>query len=300
MADDESLLAAIDAAPDADEPRLAHADWLERHGDPERAEFIRLQIEHARSPWLPTDRADELLAANRERWLEGRPSPPGVEWQFERGRPEGLLVKDEVAFLEHWKVLLGRPVGWVTFHGLRWPTNLTSSPVLGRIRRLRLNNTLADDELFREILTSRWLERLDGLALSRADLREPSWSLIGSSPRLAGLRELSLDHDRPYFRPTAADLDALLRSPNLAALRVLDLSGNSFSEDGVAQLADTTLPCRLHRLRLTLTDRRDWRGHPALARAAANPGLTLVLSRWAPADLIAFARGLLGDRLVLE
>ena len=31
--------------PDDDAPRLIFADWLEDHGDPERAEFIRLQIE---------------------------------------------------------------------------------------------------------------------------------------------------------------------------------------------------------------------------------------------------------------
>ena len=54
MSDATALLAAIRAAPDDDAPRLIYADWLDEHGQPERAEFIRVQIELARheSPTL--------------------------------------------------------------------------------------------------------------------------------------------------------------------------------------------------------------------------------------------------------
>jgi uncharacterized protein (TIGR02996 family) len=44
----ESLLRAVVAAPDDDVPRLVAADWLDEHGQPDRAEFIRVQIELAR------------------------------------------------------------------------------------------------------------------------------------------------------------------------------------------------------------------------------------------------------------
>lgn len=40
-----ALLAGIVAHPDADLPRLVAADWLEEHGEADRAAFIRLQIE---------------------------------------------------------------------------------------------------------------------------------------------------------------------------------------------------------------------------------------------------------------
>jgi len=43
MNDGQCLLNAIIARPDDDTPRLVYADWLEEHGDPERAGFIRLQ-----------------------------------------------------------------------------------------------------------------------------------------------------------------------------------------------------------------------------------------------------------------
>jgi uncharacterized protein (TIGR02996 family) len=43
----EGFLAAIRENPDDDTPRLIYADWLEEHDEPERAEFIRLQVERA-------------------------------------------------------------------------------------------------------------------------------------------------------------------------------------------------------------------------------------------------------------
>lgn len=43
--DERALHAAILAAPDDDTPRLVFADWLDEHGEPERAEFIRVQCE---------------------------------------------------------------------------------------------------------------------------------------------------------------------------------------------------------------------------------------------------------------
>lgn len=43
MTDHEAFLAAIKANRDDDAPRLVYADWLQEHGEPERAELIRLQ-----------------------------------------------------------------------------------------------------------------------------------------------------------------------------------------------------------------------------------------------------------------
>ncbi len=45
----ELLLKAVAASPDDDLPRLVAADWLDEHGEPERAEFIRVQIERAKA-----------------------------------------------------------------------------------------------------------------------------------------------------------------------------------------------------------------------------------------------------------
>src|SRR5262249_29199298 len=40
----DAFLRAILDAPDDDAPRLVYADWLDEHGETERAEFIRVQI----------------------------------------------------------------------------------------------------------------------------------------------------------------------------------------------------------------------------------------------------------------
>ena len=44
MREENALLAASVAHPDEDTPRRAFADWLDEHGQPERAAFIRLQV----------------------------------------------------------------------------------------------------------------------------------------------------------------------------------------------------------------------------------------------------------------
>jgi len=59
---DAALLAAIRAAPGDDAPRLVYADWLDEHGQPERAEFIRVQCQLARHEQLQSHTGDEIVA----------------------------------------------------------------------------------------------------------------------------------------------------------------------------------------------------------------------------------------------
>jgi uncharacterized protein (TIGR02996 family) len=47
MTQDEAFLQAMVEAPEDETPRLIYADWLEEQGDPDRAEFIRLQAQLA-------------------------------------------------------------------------------------------------------------------------------------------------------------------------------------------------------------------------------------------------------------
>jgi uncharacterized protein (TIGR02996 family) len=51
MSDELALLKAIKADLNEDLPRLVLADWLEEHGEPARAEFIRLQVAAAPLPY---------------------------------------------------------------------------------------------------------------------------------------------------------------------------------------------------------------------------------------------------------
>jgi uncharacterized protein (TIGR02996 family) len=87
-----ALLAAVAAEPDDDGLRLVLADWLEEHGEPERAELIRVQTEMARETYLIANRAhwdtlakrcDRVLKLHEKAWVGDKPR--GWSVQFQRG-----------------------------------------------------------------------------------------------------------------------------------------------------------------------------------------------------------------------
>src|SRR3712207_2533226 len=91
----EELFAAIRAAPDADGPRLAYADWLEQAGQAERAEYVRASVRQDRMPTSLVPgyqaagrRATDLHRAHHKTWLAERPALDGVRWVMHRGLPE--------------------------------------------------------------------------------------------------------------------------------------------------------------------------------------------------------------------
>jgi uncharacterized protein (TIGR02996 family) len=80
--DGDLLLRAICENPAEDAPRLVYADWLDENGQPERAEFIRVQIELAKIPDPPVDTTAGLRAAARKQQLAAL-----LAWKSEwRGR----------------------------------------------------------------------------------------------------------------------------------------------------------------------------------------------------------------------
>src|SRR5437763_6998841 len=97
MKEQDALLAAVLDAPDDDAPRLVYADWLDENGQPERAEFIRVQLaqegEPAHSPrWRELEkRSRALLMGNRRKW---GPAPDGLarDPEFRRGFVESVCT----------------------------------------------------------------------------------------------------------------------------------------------------------------------------------------------------------------
>jgi uncharacterized protein (TIGR02996 family) len=91
------FLDAICASPDDDTDRLIYADWLDDHGDADRAAFIRAQCALARLDPADPDWIDQrvtehrLLGRHRAAWVKGVP-----RWmrqrvsRFRRGFPSGL------------------------------------------------------------------------------------------------------------------------------------------------------------------------------------------------------------------
>lgn len=115
MTDRECFLAAVRRNPWDDTPRLVYADWCDEHGEPERAEFIRVQCEIAglnpavleivestpERDWEADEysRAAELRRRERELFIASKagggewvfPPPPGIDYRFlPRDRDESV------------------------------------------------------------------------------------------------------------------------------------------------------------------------------------------------------------------
>src|SRR5262245_30371450 len=106
MTHDDAFLQDITSHPQDDTPRLIYADWLEEHGQPERAQFIRVQIRLARPgldalQWEQLHRREqELLREYDQEWLAGLPKWDGITWGFHRGFP-GAVQATFAAFQAH-------------------------------------------------------------------------------------------------------------------------------------------------------------------------------------------------------
>jgi uncharacterized protein (TIGR02996 family) len=166
----EGLLQAIIENPSDDAARLVYADWLDEHGQPERAEFIRTQIElnglpmsdHRRS--VLEDREADLLAVHEEEWLGTIPSHLPA-WQFERGFVESVSLQYSKTLAGFTGLFAHHPIdsakiwmGGPDDGSARW----VDSPWLERLRILTASGIVRTDE-FRTLLTSPRLRGLTGL-----------------------------------------------------------------------------------------------------------------------------------------
>jgi uncharacterized protein (TIGR02996 family) len=270
-ASDTAFLLAILASPDDDAPRLIYADWLDENGDPDRAEFIRLQMRLHRSGSLDPDyadlkaRAEDLGQTHHVEWVNQLPQLAGVHWEiFDRGFISAAKFDTPDAFFDSVdKVFSSAPVHEVRLHNFYWPdaTRLADCQHLARVRVLDLNDgnrisnkgieaLIASPHLrnltelklggnalgsagVRAIAESRHARKLKLLKLERNDMFDDGLRFLSESPNLAGLKILDLERTR-----TGNDgVLALARSKHLHRLQFLDLSYNYLTDPGMTALA---------------------------------------------------------------
>lgn len=248
-----AFLGDIIEHPDDDTPRLVYADWLDDNGDPERAEFIRVQIERASLPIAePRARAlrlreRELLDRNQRRWKDGL-GDVGLVWpQFHRGFIESGEIHAEVFLsvgLNLWR---------------RWPirdlTLYNPGPVLGalsrqeelgRLQALRLQ-TPVNDRLpvagLGAFLSSEHLAGLRALDLGSANVGEGLPFLLHPRRARFRLRELGVSSNGL----TNASLTILAQLESLGELTSLDVRNNlEVQDEGILELMNSP---GLHNLR---------------------------------------------------
>jgi uncharacterized protein (TIGR02996 family) len=290
MTHDEAFLQAIREAPDDDGPRLVYADWLDEHGQPNRAEFIRVQCERAagvkgarREALL--QRAGELLREHWEEWVgplreAARPTGRkfGEKWLAAGFHPEGLskfhrgfvdtIYLEAEEFLARTGVLARLvPLRYLLLRGVGSLAGaLAATSYLHGVERLSFldyfDGFLTADGA-RELAASPHLGRLRALGLYRNDLGDAGLAALAGATWLRGLQALNVAENGL----SVAGVRALAESPLAECLKDLWLGRNDLGDEASAALASSPLWPRLHRLSLT----RAGIGPAGAARLAAAP-----------------------------
>jgi uncharacterized protein (TIGR02996 family) len=239
-ADRAAFLRAIAENPDDDLPRLVYADWLDEHGEPARAEFIRVQCELDRLPRQSrvydqlVTRYGALLLAHDVEW---RP-PRRVDITYgmlERGFVWGMGAWDFAAFADVAEsVFAEHPIQHVQISQMR-PQHLRTlaqMPLLARLTDLDVSGGTISNAAVSAFARSPYLCRLRTLNLSRHRIGDVGAQALAESPGLANLRELALAGNQ--IGDVGAE--ALAAAPHWHQLTHLVLRTNRFSRDALALL----------------------------------------------------------------
>jgi uncharacterized protein (TIGR02996 family) len=304
---DDAFLQSIIENPEDDTPRLVYADWLDEHGQPERAEFIRVQCEldktgedDPRRQGLK-EREQGLLQEHRKRWVE--PLNPLVLWAgFCRGFVEEVDIQAETFLARADTLFRLAPVRSLLLSepGDGHMADLAASPWLGRLASLDLRpsgDSLSDEGAralagsrhlanlralhlagtgpagVHTLLASPALPRLEVLRLEGCDLADCDAEALLEGWRLVSLKELS-------FCGTCISVEGLARSPHLASLATLEVSDDDlrFRDEDVRALAHCEHLSALTSLRLKKDDIGE-AGAKLLARSAVLGSLTSLCLR---------------------
>lgn len=209
MTERDALLHAVCENPEDDTPRLALADWLDEHGEDDRAEFIRLQIELATMPdgkrkeKLRT-REEELLEAHREEWTAPLKEFEGNRtddyYVFRRGFVEAVGSDGEIMVEEGDRLFALAPVREMVF---------------------------ADEEEYEELAKCKWLLRLHTLDMKGSGLsRYFDPRPLIRSKYLANLTTLILAGEDDNGHLDSLGMQALAATKHLVKLERLDLGHN--------------------------------------------------------------------------
>lgn len=204
MSDGDGLLRAVCEAPWDDTPRLVYADWLEEHGDADRAAYIRFEIGLARHFAAGGVLTPELGARRVHFWglfpmlRPNYPAPPGVRWggQADRGFPCQVTVTSATAFLKHAEhIYQHAPVTSLKVRNFsaRSIYDLTASSYLARLTVFDVSSCWLHNDGIAILVRSPHLTRLETLIVSRVGMTDAGVELIAAAPLMRGLRHLHID-----------------------------------------------------------------------------------------------------------
>ncbi len=270
MPETDAFLRAILDNPDDDAPRLIYADWLEEHGDPEQAEFIRVQIAlAARKPARGREanrnlvallrREEELLTRHGEAWRGPVETGRNLSLTFRRGFIEGVSAEAH-RFVEVAEQLFRRaPVRHVRlfwpgteqpYERARFVATVAAAPQLARLRSLDLSTCFIGSDGVRALAVCEYLGGLESLDLANNGIGRAGARALAGAPWLAGLIYLDLSGNyvnAATAHALAAGLEALDQAGCLR-LRQLRLADNPLRTAGMRVIRGSPVLRRVVRL----------------------------------------------------
>lgn len=241
----EGLLRAIAAAPDDDAPRLIFADWLDENEQPERADFIRQQIQLFHLPAHDPDRFAIAAHTNRlwrrfgKQWQQPLPAD-AYDPQYERGLLDSVRVHfQSIGILP--ELLRHHPIRVLNLaEPPRDRDRSRNNAVEERTITNLVNDLRAIPELRHvQVLRSTLAHATTRLALPLAD-HLPNMTDLDLSANAAHVIEAFRHH--PIKRIKAVGHDVLLHQigkERWPHLRELDCTYSHFTEAGVEALSQS-------------------------------------------------------------
>ena len=261
MEQDRAFLEAIRDDLGDDLHRLAWADWLEEHGQAERAAFVRAQLRLERLPEGDPERdaledeADDLLEGHDAAWA-GRPGELALEWTWSRGCVERVTLWADT-LLRHGEELFAaaplRELRLLTESGDS--ARLAGCELLSHVEALDLGHTSAishlrgafhRDRSLQQLFVSPHLKRLKRVYLRGNGIEGPLIQTLIDARLFGRLHELDLSHNPPLGTGAAR----LLAAERSNTLSMLDVWGTNVTAHGLPHLLRARSWPALRRLRV--------------------------------------------------
>jgi uncharacterized protein (TIGR02996 family) len=270
--DHDAMFRAICAEHEDDTPHLAFADWFDENDQPERAEFIRAQVEYERllndgsdsqavydflvvrdevtrqaAKWELIDagiarrltlaaRIEELRYAHGAAWAADLPSDCGVQWLgFHRGFVTQVGVTNFGLLFKYADIVkrAAPPVELIcTELSAQAAEGLIKAGLLPWIRGLHIQHECADG--LYTLGTHPAAAGIRRLTIGSGGDDELLATALAGSPHWAGLRSLSFDE--MWFDPAPAE--TLFRATHLRGLTTLRMEGNGWTAETVRAFTD--------------------------------------------------------------
>ncbi|MCI0701007.1 MAG: TIGR02996 domain-containing protein [Planctomycetia bacterium] len=245
MNEESAFIGAIVESPDDDTLRLVFADWLEENGQPERAEFIRIECEQASirddgiapnewdSPrfWELQKRAEELYKRHAGKWFGELFKAHRGEMNTRRGFPYHVALTAR-KFIDCGEALFrAAPTIEDVFIGRlgRNMPEFARCPALGHVRQLTFFETPFWTAEAEEFAQSPYLGNLREFKIPYTDTQigPRGAAALANAKSLRQLQHLNL-YNHAIFDEGA---EKLLTSKRLATLTSLDLGNNGLTDE---------------------------------------------------------------------